>query len=258
MENRDEQAFLKSHAARTQAAQQRRTASRNKSQQVTAFWKDIRDDLREWDGRLQSVVATNDTALSLTTESVRSVSMQQLDTMQDSLRELRRKALSPSVEDVLPVADVRILYQEFANRVQRLDEYRKEWCPPSKFVFRRYRAALQQQSSLGSGKDGIQQNKRQTTSSGVNETTTLPKPTQQLALVQHGKTLSGCSGSFIEENPMDGSFQMSSKDDKGVQTKRLWLNGRGNESDNDSRNQKDYQDSSSLTVRDLSGCTVSM
>ena len=132
--NPAEEGFLRAQEARTAAL-----TRRGRKNEIYDFWSELKNDLKEWD-TLRDALLT-DSALSAGAASTRLEQLLQL------LRDLRRKALSPSLEyPELPVADVRVLHNELTDRSQRLEEARDKLCPPDKFVFRRYRAAMHKRS----------------------------------------------------------------------------------------------------------------
>lgn len=128
--------FLEAQAARTAAL----SHSRQKRVALIEFWKEIHEELQLWRSSLDRL--TTESANNKSTP--RSEAVPQLEELQRQLRGLRRKALSPSSEcPELPDGDVRLLHTKFTSHAQALEQAKTTLCPPSKFVFKRYREALE-------------------------------------------------------------------------------------------------------------------
>lgn len=123
--------FLEAREART--ARPRRKAH----QDLHDFWSALREDLRQWESRLDALLQEEHPH----TASQRKESIEKLHVLLADLQNLRRQCLS-STDIELPPADVRLLHEEFTNLATRLDQARNEIVPPTKFTFKRYRAAM--------------------------------------------------------------------------------------------------------------------
>jgi len=161
----------------------------------------------------------------------------QLDELLRMLCDLRRKVLSPSSSEYpeLPVADVRLLHKEFTDRSLRLEQIRNELCPPTKFVFRRYRAAMQrhkqkkqkQQSSppllLGQNSKATEETENEKNEKPISMGTVIEK----LEMARVVEQANGTIIIFVTEEEQSRTLNHSSSD-------------------------------GSLTIRDLQGCHVSL
>lgn len=74
----------------------------------------------------------------------RQLALQELETLQQDLKTMQKAAL---IKLELPVSDLRLLHSEFAACAQRLQNARDVACPPTRFVFSRYRAAWKEQNA---------------------------------------------------------------------------------------------------------------
>lgn len=111
-------------------------------QDLHDFWSALREDLRQWDSRLEALLRQEHPH----TASQRKEAIETLHFLLADLQNLRRQCLS-STDIELPPADVRLLHEQFTNLATRLDQARDEIVPPTKFIFKRYRDAMRRMDS---------------------------------------------------------------------------------------------------------------
>ena len=130
---------MSSQEARFLEAREARTArsTRRPHHDLHTFWSALREDVRQWESRLETLLREEHPH----TASQRKESIEKLHALLTDLQNLRRQCLS-STDIELPPADVRLLHEQFTTLAMRLDQARDEIIPPTKFTFKRYRAAM--------------------------------------------------------------------------------------------------------------------
>ena len=201
--------FLQNQEARTAAVRKH-----TKTNDVHAFWRDLRGKLAEWGNRLEQQKHECRTA------NERQLALQELETLQQELKAMQKDALA---ELELPVADLRLLHNEFASCAQQLQDARDVVCPPTRFVFARYRAAW----------------KERMTTHGDEKVVEQEKEVKSKAFVTQGRTIQDLADAVIVEQE-DGSVRVTSGGGK-VDTLKLESIG-----------------SMSLVLQNLRHCQVSM
>lgn len=144
--------FLEAREARAQRPNKQR---QSRHDDLHEFWTSLRRDLAAWQGRLDTLQQES----CVKTASQRTACIEKLDVLLQDLYALRTNCLSLSNTEVpeLPPADVRLLHLEFTAMAGRLDQVREKLIPPTKFTFKRYRAAMQRQQ-----KDATNENEKTT------------------------------------------------------------------------------------------------
>jgi hypothetical protein len=117
--------FLKNQQARVAAVSRRHETEREHKAQVSQLWTRLQNEMAAWRQRLQS-------------GGKRQEALRDLAVLQNDLSQLQKEVLTME----LPISDVTLLHKEFGTCWEELQRVRDEICPPTKFVFRRYRAAL--------------------------------------------------------------------------------------------------------------------
>lgn len=181
-----EQRFLRNQEARL-AARHKHT----KTQDVHAFWRDLRGTLALWNERLAEISKAND----------RHAALNELDVLQNDLKVLQKEALS---ELELPVSDLKLLHNEFASCSEKLQETHNIVSPPTRFVFSRYRAAWKERES----KDV------------KIEAKPAEEPIVKTSKVAQGRVIADMSNATIAEGA-DGIVQVTSNDDGTTGTLQL-------------------------------------
>lgn len=121
-------------------------------QDIAHFWSTLRGEWSKWESRLDALLQEERPY----TASQRKESMETLDILLADLQNLRRQSLSSTSNVELPPADMRLLYQDFTKLATRLDQAREEIISPTKFTFKRYRAAMKgEDTSLGGTKTTV-------------------------------------------------------------------------------------------------------
>lgn len=151
--------FLEARQARATQRLQQQNDRKARHEDLNQFWTSLRRDMDAWDNRL-TALQEQQKAISIQTAFQRTSCIEQLDSLLQDLHALKRNCLSSNDIPELPPADVRLLHQEFTTLATRLDQVREELIPPTKFTFKRYRAAMQQQKlrKNESTTDGAQEN----------------------------------------------------------------------------------------------------
>jgi hypothetical protein len=147
-------AIMLSQEARFLEAREVRAARprRKVHQDLAHFWSSLQGEWSKWESRLDALLQEERPH----TASQRKESMETLDILLADLQNLRRQCLSSTSNVELPPADVRRLYQDFTNLATRLDQAREEIISPTKFIFKRYRAAMKgKETSLGESKKTV-------------------------------------------------------------------------------------------------------
>jgi hypothetical protein len=120
--------------------EQRLTAVRkhDKGNDLHDFWRDFRGKVALWKGRVE------DLGHEYKKSSERQLALLKLENLHADLKIIQKDALS---HFDLPVADLRILHNEISSCNHQLQSTRNVLCPPTRFVFTRYRAAWKDKTS---------------------------------------------------------------------------------------------------------------
>lgn len=137
--------FLEARESRSAAQRSTRRESRHNN--LHDFWTSLRRDLNAWEIHLNVLVEEESSHMKRTT-SQRMECTEKLDVLLTDLYSLRRNCLSSTDVPELPPASVRLLHQEFIRLSTKLERARESLIPTTKFTFKRYHAAIQQQQSL--------------------------------------------------------------------------------------------------------------
>jgi hypothetical protein len=148
-----EKRFLQNQEARAAAVHKH-----SKGNDTNAFWREFRGKLALWNSRLDKHSIECRTA----TDCQRA--LQELETLQHELNLMRKDVLA---ELELPVADLRLLHNEFASCAHRLQNGRDLVCPATRFVFSRYRAAWKERKTVTAQENSSEKNQRGIKSTGV-------------------------------------------------------------------------------------------
>jgi hypothetical protein len=165
-----EKRFLQNQEARTAAVRKHA-----KGNDTNAFWRDFRGKLALWNNRLEQHSMECRTAMD------RQRALQELETLQQDLNIMRKDVLA-ALE--LPVADLRLLHNEFASCAQRLQLGREVVCPTTRFVFARYRAAWKERKTVTPQEHSSENNQRRTKLTSV---------------VPQGRTIQDLEGALVVE-----------------------------------------------------------
>ena len=125
--------FLQNQQARKDAVRKH-----IKTNDANSFWADLRGEMELWNTRVEQ----HNHEYLIAAE--RQLALQALATLQQDLKAMQKAAL---IKLELPVSDLRLLHSEFAACAQRLQNARDVACPPTRFVFSRYRAAMKEQKT---------------------------------------------------------------------------------------------------------------
>jgi hypothetical protein len=165
-----EASFLQARQARTESRSAQ--GKTEKTERLSAFWISFKLVCQSWKDRLAKLSANAEqTGLPLGESLKRSVQLE-LNALADELRDLKRMSLSsssrslfdPSLsddnhkslppkllldvawpqEDDLTATDIRLLHRELTQCQTALDSVRNTLLPKGKFIFARYRKALEE------------------------------------------------------------------------------------------------------------------
>jgi hypothetical protein len=198
--------------------QEQRLASirkHDKGNNLHDFWRDFRGKVALWKEKVEKL------GHECKTSSERQLAMRQLESLHLDLKSLQRDAL---ISFELPVADLRILHNEISNCNYQLQSARDIVCPPTRFVFTRYRAAWN--DKISNAREG----ERESNENAVK----IPDK-----IVTQGRIIHNLSHATIFENE-DGTFNVNY------------------ESDTSSCMRLDLDTSASLVLSNLFRCSISM
>lgn len=161
--------YLASQLSRTRVLQESAVTHRKRRDDLNSFWNCLRAYFVEWNQRLDDLAERHGNA-AVETEEDKGLVRMELCRLRDELKAVRKQCInsnstaeSPHAaesvtprfsfdlpEDVdmaalLPISDVRILHLEFSKQQDKLDQIKAKLLPKGKFIFRRYREALQRQ-----------------------------------------------------------------------------------------------------------------
>jgi hypothetical protein len=168
-------------------ARQARTESRNvqgkteKTERLSAFWISFKRACQSWKDRLVELSKNAEQAGLPLGESLKRKVHLELNALADELRDLKRMSLSsssrslfdPSLsggntlqskhlscvawphEDDLTATDIRLLHRELTQCQTALDSARNALLPKGKFIFARYRKALEERPVLAKDADTL-------------------------------------------------------------------------------------------------------
>lgn len=173
-----EKRFLQNQIARAAAVHKH-----TKVNDTIAFWREFRGKLALWNNRLDQQ------NIECRTATDRQRALHELEILQQELNIMRKDALD---ELELPVADLRLLHNEFTYCAQRLQNGRNVVCPTTRFVFARYRAAWKERTTMSSHENSSE-NQR-----GIKSTSVVPL----------GRTVQDLEHALVVEQ-MDGSVSVT-------------------------------------------------
>lgn len=209
--NEVEARFLRNQKARTDGIS---NISKHKKDELFSFWATFRENIKDWKSRLSACKL-----MPCLPTFNRQQAMNTLDEMVNELKMLQKNALAAEVE--LTATDLKLLHKEFATCRTEMEEVREIIYPSTRFVFKKYRAALREQRDVSNASVG---------DSVANFARTEP---QSLEL---GRSVQNISNSEVNEEK-DGSFTIESNGN--ISTLRR-------------------QTATSLVVQDLHNCKISL
>jgi hypothetical protein len=236
--------FLESREKRFQERSNRSKHHRPNNDDVVSFWKCTRDMLQQWSDRLHDIIPENDNRTCLTAaQRIRTEA--QLDSLLLELQQLRKQCLLVNDESrdfELPLADVRLLHEEFTKHAMKLDTVRQQLCPPTKFVFKRYRAAMRERAENEEVND-VLETQVVTHQHDDRDTARQEKPQQ---VTHRGNVVEKYSDNTIVVQ-QDGSIRVQQK---GTDEQTTTIISPSNDGE--------VSSSSSLLLQDLQNCDVTL
>jgi hypothetical protein len=139
-----EKKFLESHQARVNAIE--RSQRLQHADTLHVFWTLVREKLSAWENKLHALQET---------QGKKAAAYQHLQDLKEELQLLRKHCLGSTVcfDDWevpdLPVADLRLLHNEFSKYFTIWEAAKEVICPKGKFSFRRYREEMARRKAQG-------------------------------------------------------------------------------------------------------------
>ena len=203
-----ENKFLESSRARSELLREKHEHNRQSAEERGDFWIALKSYLADWNDRLDQLDNRyGKVGPSLTEDDKRTIQLD-LTRLKDQLAELRRRCLSsgtanssladsdeqsliPLPPDSLPFGDLRLLHEELQRQQAKFDTIKVKLLPKGKFIFKRYRKAVEQLRA-----QGIDLEQMESATIDANET---PRTTSSTAAARNlGSSIFGLEHALIQ------------------------------------------------------------
>ncbi|GKY92561.1 hypothetical protein MPSEU_000226300 [Mayamaea pseudoterrestris] len=160
-----ENKFLISSRARSEQLKEKHDHLRQSADDRNDFWLALRSYLSDWNDRLDRIDKEYGDKCNSLSENDKQLIQLDLTKLKDELTELKKHCLSsrsifdhsanerqqqlPTPPESLSFGDLRLLHEELQKRQKKLDIIKLRILPKEKFVFQRYRKAVEQLRAQG-------------------------------------------------------------------------------------------------------------